>query len=198
METHERAMLRIIAPLEVLAGVLLIASVAAFAAVTANPDMDLPGAIARLGSMPVVLALFALVTATTLLDEQVSVLRSLEAIVRPAPESAVSVATPEVATVTPEVVTPEVVAPEVVTHVVDLSDTIVLAAQWAEPDLPALRNGAEMAPWWAEWMAQSDVPPSDRLDDMPEAVAPDAGDAPDEWVDLIEERASRPLVDLIA
>jgi hypothetical protein len=203
METHERAMLRIIAPLEVLAGVLLIASVAAFAAVTANPDMDLPGAIARLGSMPVVLALFALVTATTLLDEQVSVLRSLEAIVRPAPESAVPVATPEVATVTPAVVTPEVVAPEVVapevlTHVVDLSDTNVLAAQWAEPDLPALRNGAEMAPWWAEWMAQSDVPPSDRLDDMPEAVAPDAGDAPDEWVDLIEERASRPLVDLIA
>lgn len=174
MEMHERAIVRIIAPIEVLAGVLLIASVATFAAVTANPAMDVPGAMARLGSMPVVLALFALVTATTLLDEQLSIIQKTTAFVRRAPANRST-------------------APAVIV----LPDTTVVAMNRDEPDLPALRDAAaESEPWWAEWMTPSDQNPGGRRDGSLEPVT-DAAETPD-FVDLIEERASRPLVDLIA
>jgi hypothetical protein len=135
--------------------------------------MDVPGAMARLGSMPVVLALFALVTATTLLDEQLSIIQRTRAIVRRAPAS-------------------ESAAPAVIS----LPDTTVVAMKRDDTDSPARRDAAaESDPWWAEWMAHSDQQPDGHQDG---ALEPASTDADSEFVDLIEERASRPLVDLIA
>lgn len=163
METSERAIVRIIAPIEVLAGVLLLASVATFAAMTANPAMDVPGTIERLGSMPVVLALFALVTATTLLDEQLSFLPARKTFVRA------------------EVVATE---PMAVPVVIALPETKVLEAEQPAPELPEPRDAREVSPWWAEWIAQTDRHPDLPAGDSADVIDLVADGASRPLVDL--------------
>src|SRR5690606_8884651 len=135
LETHERAIVRIIAPLGVLAGVLLLAAVTTFVAMTANPDIAVSGVIARLGSMPVVLALFALVTTCTLLDEQLTFLPRSSARSRTGP-------------------TPRASAQRA--PAITLPNSRVLSARSATTPPATAGPAQDVTPWWAEWMASAD------------------------------------------